>query len=73
MSRIGKKPISVPAGVKFVQDQTTLSVEGPRGKLSMEVPPDIEVTLEKESHYSQQNFRQQKGKILSWIGEDTSR
>jgi large subunit ribosomal protein L6 len=49
MSRIGKKPISVPAGVKFVQDQTTLSVEGPRGKLSMEVPPDIEVTLEKEA------------------------
>jgi large subunit ribosomal protein L6 len=49
MSRIGKKPISVPAGVKFVQNQTTLSVEGPRGKLSMEVPPDIEVTLEKEA------------------------
>jgi large subunit ribosomal protein L6 len=49
MSRIGKKPISVPAGVKFVQDQATLSVEGPRGKLSMEVPPDIEVTLEKEA------------------------
>jgi large subunit ribosomal protein L6 len=49
MSRIGKKPISVPAGVKFVQDQATLSVEGPRGKLSMEVPPDIEVTLAKEA------------------------
>jgi large subunit ribosomal protein L6 len=49
MSRIGKKPVSVPAGVKIVWDQTTLKVEGPRGKLSMEVPPDIEVVLDSKA------------------------
>ena len=39
----------MPAGVKIIQDQTILSVEGPRGKLSMEVPQDIEVTLENKA------------------------
>jgi large subunit ribosomal protein L6 len=49
MSRIGRKPVSVPAGVKIVQDQESLRVEGPKGKLSMEVPPEIEVALDQKS------------------------
>ena len=49
MSRIGKKPVSVPGGVKIFRDQATLKVEGPKGKLSMEVPPEIEVALDQKS------------------------
>ena len=49
MSRIGKKPVSVPGGVKIFQDQATLRFEGPKGKLSMEVPPEIEVALDPKS------------------------
>ena len=48
MSRIGKKPISVPSGVRVTIDpQTrTVSVEGPKGKLSMTHRPEVSVTWE---------------------------
>lgn len=43
MSRIGKKPISVPAGVKL-QIGSQLDVQGPKGKLTVPIPAGI--TLE---------------------------
>jgi len=46
MSRIGKKPIVLPPGVKITQSQAGLSVQGPKGSLSMVVPAGIEVTLD---------------------------
>ena len=33
MSRIGKKPIPLPAGVKYTVQGNTVLVEGPKGKL----------------------------------------
>jgi large subunit ribosomal protein L6 len=45
MSRIGKIPVEIPAGVKISQDHSLIRVEGPKGKLSMEVPKGIDVTL----------------------------
>jgi len=33
MSRIGKKPVSVPAGVKVRVEGSTVALEGPKGKL----------------------------------------
>jgi len=42
MSRIGKKPIPMPKGVK-VQIGDELLVEGPKGKLSVPVPQGIRV------------------------------
>ena len=46
MSRIGKLPIPVPAGVEVKIDGNTVSVKGPKGTLSHVVPAPIEVTLE---------------------------
>jgi large subunit ribosomal protein L6 len=46
MSRIGKKPIPLPAGVKYTVQGNTVLVEGPKGKLSALLPPGI--TLEKK-------------------------
>ncbi len=48
MSRIGRKPISVPAGVRVTIDPQTrsVSVEGPKGKLSMTHRPEVAVTWE---------------------------
>ena len=40
MSRIGKKPIPLPSGVK-VQIGETLEVTGPKGKLTVPIPPGI--------------------------------
>jgi large subunit ribosomal protein L6 len=46
MSRIGKKPILMPSGVKIIRNQANLSVQGPKGTLSMEIPQGVEVALE---------------------------
>src|ERR1700752_3121496 len=49
MSRIGKKPITLPSGVKYKVDGNTVLVEGPKGKVSALVAEGI--TLEtKDGH-----------------------
>src|ERR1700761_8729209 len=45
MSRIGKKPIPLPANVKYTVDGNTVVVEGPKGKVSALIATGI--TLEK--------------------------
>lgn len=45
MSRIGKMPVEIPAGVKISRDDSVIQVEGPKGKLSMDVPKGIDVVL----------------------------
>jgi large subunit ribosomal protein L6 len=44
MSRIGKLPIPVPAGVEVTLDGQDVSVKGPKGTLSMTVAEPIRVT-----------------------------
>jgi large subunit ribosomal protein L6 len=46
MSRIGKKPIPVPQGVKVLVDGNTVRVEGPKGQLSQRVPDSVSVKME---------------------------
>ena len=46
MSRIGKLPISVPAGVTVNSDNNTHNVKGPKGELSQKVDPSIIVKVE---------------------------
>ena len=46
MSRIGKRPIPVPAGVTVTVNGNTVSVKGPRGELSRTLPADITVAQE---------------------------
>jgi large subunit ribosomal protein L6 len=47
MSRIGKLPISVPAGVKIeVSDANVVTVKGPKGQLAQQLNPAIKVNLE---------------------------
>ncbi|MBF0532104.1 MAG: 50S ribosomal protein L6 [Candidatus Omnitrophica bacterium] len=43
MSRIGKKPITIPAGAKAAVQANKISVEGPKGKLELGIPFGIEV------------------------------
>jgi large subunit ribosomal protein L6 len=45
MSRIGRKPIAVPTGVKVQVSETALQVHGPKGKLETPVPPGISFAL----------------------------
>jgi large subunit ribosomal protein L6 len=46
MSRIGKAPIAVPAGVDVKLDGRTISVKGPKGTLEREIPGTITITLD---------------------------
>ncbi len=46
MSRIGKRPIPVPAGVNVAIDGNAVSVKGPKGELSRTLHPDIQVVME---------------------------
>ncbi len=46
MSRIGRKPVTIPEKVKVALSGTTLKVEGPKGSLQMSVLPRISVKVE---------------------------
>ena len=46
MSRIGKLPIDVPAGVTITVDSDVISVTGPKGQLTVPHLSDVTVTLE---------------------------
>jgi large subunit ribosomal protein L6 len=46
MSRIGRKPVTVPEKVKVSVQGTTLKVHGPKGELSLSVHPRITVKVE---------------------------
>ena len=41
MSRIGRKPIAVPAGVKIQIAPSSVEVQGPKGKMSVNLPRGI--------------------------------
>lgn len=47
MSRIGKKPVAIPSGVKVSVDATRVLVEGPKGKLSQPLVAGIQPKVEK--------------------------
>lgn len=51
MSRIGKKPVDVPAGVEVKLNRNNISVKGPKGQLARELHPKMIV-------------RQEEGKVV---------
>lgn len=46
MSRIGRKPVSVPGGVTVTIDGRKVNVTGPRGELSRTFHPDVSLAME---------------------------
>ena len=46
MSRIGKAPIAIPAGVTVKVEDHKVTVKGPKGELSLEVNPELTVKQE---------------------------
>ena len=46
MSRIGKQPVAIPAGVKVAVEGGKVRVEGPKGKLEMEPHPAMKVAYD---------------------------
>lgn len=46
MSRIGKLPVAIPAGVKIAVEGGAVRLEGPKGKLQASVPSGVDVKVE---------------------------
>ena len=46
MSRIGRKPINIPAGVDIKVDNSVVTVKGPKGTLTQKIHPNMTVTVE---------------------------
>jgi large subunit ribosomal protein L6 len=45
MSRIGRKPIAVPAGVTVALDNRVITVKGPKGSLARELHKDMKINV----------------------------
>jgi large subunit ribosomal protein L6 len=60
MSRVGRKVIVVPSGVKVQVSEHALEVQGPKGKLSTPVPPGIKFALEGQQLSCQRSNDEQK-------------
>ena len=46
MSRIGKKPVVIPAGVDVKLDGNHITVKGPKGELALDFNPEISVEIQ---------------------------
>jgi large subunit ribosomal protein L6 len=46
MSRVAKMPVSLPKGVEFKLDDGRAVVKGPKGELSLQLDPSVEVVVE---------------------------
>lgn len=49
MSRIGKKPIEVPAGVEVKIEGNVVTVKGPKGQLTQEFDPSMAIAMEENA------------------------
>ena len=46
MSRIGKLPINIPAGVQVTYQDNVVSVKGPKGEMTQSIDPSINVSIQ---------------------------
>lgn len=46
MSRIGKMPVNIPAGVKVNIEDTTVTIQGPKGELKQSFDPQLKIEVQ---------------------------
>src|SRR6186997_1366967 len=51
MSRIGKQPVTIPAGVTFNFSNHKVSVKGPKGELHQVIDPDFKISKQEDGTY----------------------
>jgi len=66
MSRIGKKPVSVPSGVTATTEGGTLTVKGPKGTLSMSLMEDLVSYKIEDGQISIQPLTQSQRSRAAW-------
>ena len=66
MSRIGKRPVAVPAGVTANLEGQTLTVKGPKGTLSMAMMDDLVRTAIEDGQISVQPVNDSQRSRAAW-------
>jgi large subunit ribosomal protein L6 len=64
MSRIGKKPVTIPKGVTLQLQDHTVAVKGPKGELRRTLHDDMQLTLDKDQFTVARPSDDQKHKSL---------
>ena len=67
MSRIGKKPIAIPAGVDIKLEQGHLKVKGPKGELERQIHPKVSVKLEDGTALVEARDEERESKALQGL------
>lgn len=49
LSRVGKRPVALPKGVNVTLSSTRIEIQGPKGKLGMDIPPSVTVKKDGEN------------------------
>ncbi len=64
MSRIGKKPIDIPQGVKVQTSGNVVQVEGPKGTLKQEMKEEVKLAVEEDKVILERASEQKKDRAL---------
>jgi large subunit ribosomal protein L6 len=64
MSRVGKKPVVIPAGVTATVDGQNVKVKGAKGELAFLVPEDVSVAFENGAVSVQPRYETKRARAL---------
>lgn len=64
MSRIGKLPISLPAGVEVKKEDRRVTVTGPKGSLTLQLLPEVEVEVQDSNLVVKRKSDEKKAKAI---------
>jgi large subunit ribosomal protein L6 len=67
MSRIGKKPVDIPAGVTVTVADGQIKVKGPKGELSRGIPPLVAVKTEGSKLHVAVDPHEREGSAMSGL------
>ncbi|HEY3496875.1 MAG TPA: 50S ribosomal protein L6 [Polyangiaceae bacterium] len=68
VSRVGKRPVAVPKGVTVTVNGRQVSVQGPKGKLAMDLPPNVVAKKDAESLTIESSAPGRDGARLQGLG-----
>ena len=71
MSRIGRMPVAIPAGVTVtIAEGNKVTVKGPKGTLERELPVRADHRREGRSRYRKQTKRFKENEIFTWSDQN---
>lgn len=64
MSRIGKMPVNIPAGINVSINKNIVTVKGPKGELTQSIEPGIKITIENSTAIVERETNQKRHRAL---------